>query len=95
MVENAMLRDIIGKEDNEYSPEISNWYLRYGNNIATIRSQKMEDKICDINRWETSMAPEYLNNTEEFDNRVNRWIILWRRTKAITNSFKNINTNPF
>ena len=39
---------IIGKDDTENKQRISNWYLRYNNNIATIHSQKMKAKLCTI-----------------------------------------------
>ena len=66
---------IIGEDDNGETGNISNWYLRYDNNIPTTHSQKSKDKICDIYRWETSISPSYSNNINRRDSQINKIII--------------------
>ena len=74
---------VIGKFDNGNEPIISNYNIRKNNNIPTIHSQLMRDKLCDIYRWKTSLSPAYLNNMDECESLISRWTILWERMKQI------------
>ena len=62
---------------------INNHNLRKYNNAPTTHSQLIRGKLRDIYRWKTSLSPTYLNNDDECERFINRWIMLWGRMNRI------------
>jgi len=59
--------------------KVNNCTIRTSSKIATIVSQKQGGELCDIYRWGTSLSPTYLNNMNEFELHIRRWVEMWGR----------------
>ena len=47
--------------------------------ITTTFSQKQRGELCDVYRWGTSLSHAYLNNIDECEQHISRWVEMWKR----------------
>ena len=86
------MREIIYPKQNDeminYADRLTNQQNRAKNCIPTIHSQLQKEKICDIYRWRTTLAPAYLNNKQEMETELRVWEYNWYRMKNIMIKYK-------
>ena len=61
----------------------ANVELRRKRCIPTIYTQLQKGKLGDIYRWETTLAPSYLNNKIDCENGLKVWEFNWYRIRDI------------
>ena len=79
------------KEDNKELSQIltfekHNIELRRKHKVLTAHSQLHVAKIGDIYRWETTLAPAYLNNAQDSNIELLILALAWIRIQNITQS---------